>query len=441
MVRGGRLVAALVAMAIAVSTVIGCAPAPSQPPVGSASPAGPLPTSASAAALATTPRPTPTLTPTWAWTRLDPAQFGTDGPTIVVGVPDGRLLAVSNPDGSAEARLTFFASPDGRSWSRLPDPDVFRPHGADCLVTVRDVERTAAGLVAVGADECTEQAQSVTARAWTSGDGLAWQRASVDGAGDRSMAEIVATSGGLVALGDPHALVEGEGDYREGGTVLWTSTDGRAWRRVPDADAPKPGIVIRRVVAFRGAYYGLMNESDAIGHIALEARVGLWTSPDALHWRQVAGGPLATSLQPIDERLVAVGPQEEAAATRPLAWASADGLAWSKSSLPPPIVPPSSPSIDEDPAYVYMHAERLLAGPGGGLLALGRQYDGQGAEDAVAWASSDGSTWAAVALPLQPGFLLDAASVSGAGVIVEGSYGTDLSRSDRTVLFGTPPTP
>jgi hypothetical protein len=255
------------------------------------------------------------------------------------------------------------------------------------------------------------------------------------------MAEIVATSGGLVALGDPHALVEGEGDYREGGTVLWTSTDGQAWRRVPDADAPKPGIVIRRVVAFRGAYYGLMDASVAIGHIALDARVGLWTSPDALHWRQVASGPAATSLQPIGERLVAVGPREETVATRPLVWTSADGRAWSKSSLPPPIVPSGSPTIDEDPADIYMHAERLLAVPGGGLLAFGWQYDGQGADDAVAWASSDGSTWAAVALPLQPGFLLDAASASGSGVIVEGSYGTDLSGSDRTVLFGTPPAP
>jgi photosystem II stability/assembly factor-like uncharacterized protein len=102
-------------------------------------------------------------------------------------------------------------SPDGFTWSRVPhDEDVFATSGdlGDMHEQMLGVIAGGPGLVAVGTD-AGDQCGSDSA-VWTSPDGFTWSRvpdlrnSDCDGPYDRMLSVTVGTSG-LVAVGEEHS--------------------------------------------------------------------------------------------------------------------------------------------------------------------------------------------------------------------------------------------
>lgn len=65
---------------------------------------------------------------------------------------------------------------------------------------------------------------------WSSADGEAWHRETIGVRTDESLRSIFAAPGALIAAGDTFI---GE----TANAMLWVSTDGHTWSRVPDQDA------------------------------------------------------------------------------------------------------------------------------------------------------------------------------------------------------------
>lgn len=187
----------------------------------------------------------------YTWTRVsdDAAVFKADIHAITVGGPG--LVAVGSGHESCEP--VVWTSPDGYSWTRLPhDPTVFGD-SSECgwfggLIRISDVSAGGPGLVAVGSDLFGAQAA-----VWTSPDGMTWTRVPDDPAvlgattdePYTEMTSVAEVGDGLVAVGTM-------GDA----AAAWTSHNGLTWTDITgDLDltgdagmveviAGGPGVVI-----------------------------------------------------------------------------------------------------------------------------------------------------------------------------------------------------
>ena len=168
------------------------------------------------------------------WERVahDPEVFGgTDGRLIVLqSVTAGGpgLVAVGSEDGSA----AVWTSTDGTAWQRLGDDgSIF---GSSGFGRITDVTVGVPGLVAVGAED---QSGAV----WTSTDGTDWSRG--PGGAEMFASELVGDDAfvGLdaVSSGGPGLVAfstEGYPDQFAFVVAAWTSVDGLTWQRVPSND-------------------------------------------------------------------------------------------------------------------------------------------------------------------------------------------------------------
>jgi len=224
---------------------------------------------------------------------------------------------------------------------------------------IHDVISTARGFLAVGGSD-------EAAVVWTSSDGMTWDRVPATAAfAGGSMSAVAAGGPGFVAVG----TAGGEGSATH--AAVWTSLDGRSWTRVPDApvfaDPEDPGVSTSMTgLAVAG------RRIVAIGDVFMGA---VWTSTDGFRWERarrfdagggvngvVAGGP----------GFVAVGGYGALA----FAWVSSNGLDWDK--------------VEMD--GLQDTALALTVAPDGTFVATG-QLSEPNAEVAVAWTSSDGRTW------------------------------------------------
>jgi hypothetical protein len=234
---------------------------------------------------------------TWSRVPHDEAVFGgAFGPrmqSVVVGGPG--LVAVGREGGAAAAVWT---SVDGLTWTRVPhDREIF---GSPTALGFGMISVTAGGpgLVAVGA---WPEAPRISAKVWTSVDGLTWTRVPDDEAGfDGVHVPLSVTAGGpgLVAVGLDGA-----------GAGVWTSVDGFHWVQVPDDEAifsatygsdsapdsrvyqPPPegaGLAMNEViavgdglVAVGGPTYNYRGPRDG------DLGAAVWTSPDGITWSRV----------------------------------------------------------------------------------------------------------------------------------------------------------
>jgi hypothetical protein len=221
---------------------------------------------------------------------------------------------------------------------------VIDPSFADPLgdLTMTAVARGGPGLVAVGSGP-------LGAAVWTSPDGLAWTRVpdapSFHGA---PMAAVAGGSHGLVAVGPD---------------VAWRSTDGRAWQRSPSPPrlgTDDPGQPIS-VVGWRDGYVAVGQGDDD----------DIWRSADGLRWRPAALDPEAepddglSSVATDGNTLVAIGPST--------VFVSADASAWQDATP------------DGDVAF-----DSVVARPGGGFVVIGQSDD---TDTLAAWTSPDGVAW------------------------------------------------
>jgi hypothetical protein len=289
------------------------------------------------------------------------------------------------------------------TWSRIPhDEAVFggSQHPGEAFDGIFDVTAGGPGLVAVGAADRT-------AAVWTSPDGYTWSRVPQDdpafaSGGDSAILSVTRGGPGLVAVGYSDevmwhpAMEEKQGgwssdelealgiDMRPGTCSVWTSADGYTWARVDfDFDGCRghsPGGLHHVIAGDFGLFALFFDGEGAVG----------WYSTDGLAWDLSEPSDFAFEGSP---RVVIAGGPGFVAVGDGLAWTSADGITWSQSSLP----------LDETYGDLRsVHASGIAVG-GPGLVAVGDAFfDPPGDEDleihAVVWTSPDGYTWSVVSL-------------------------------------------
>lgn len=211
----------------------------------------------------------------------------------VISAPDG-FVAVGYASVGPTQRPLFWRSPDGRQWTLTVGSGTGRPHGiaiggpADFVVVGRGAE----GL------------DGAPAAAWTSPDGVTWQRATSGAAlDDGLMQAVVAGKGGYVAVGR-----SGDGET----AAAWTSSDGMTWHRVPTTEALKS----RSAYAAHAEMDDLAATSTGLVAVGWNSDANgaavVWRSADGVTWKRDAdttsliGGGMA-SVATGGDTLVAVG--------------------------------------------------------------------------------------------------------------------------------------
>lgn len=194
------------------------------------------------------------------------------------------------------------------------------------------------------------------------GVGFAWNAATVPPSKVSAVSLNVVPGGdGLVAIGYDGAF----------GSILWTSTDGRAWRDITPPDLESAGLV--SVVPFKG---GLLAVGRGDTFDVDTETAAAWISEDGTSWRRVAGGPdmrgQIIDVVATDRGLYAVGgvPGDDAAGI----WRSTDGEHWERTGG------------DFSGAFMWSIAE---GGPG--LVVTGWRRNPE--PDLAVWTSADGIDW------------------------------------------------
>ena len=312
------------------------------------------------------------------WERIEHEQavFGGDPETptgwagqemraVTRGGPGLVAVGVDNRHGHA----VVWTSEDGAAWQLVPHDDaVFGGDGAQAMWSVTE---GGPGLVAVGYDYGRS-----AAAAWTSNDGIGWQRVAHDDAafgGDvqQEMVSVTAGGPGLVAVGS---------DFGRGSAAVWTSVDGLTWDRVPHDAAVFGNGEWRPMHDVVAGGPGLV----AVGYDDGLGAATVWTSVDGLVWDRVPHDEGVFSTQGVSMRsvtvggpgLVAVGYDDGLGAAA--VWTSIDGLVWDR--------------VSHNEAMLgggHAHMESVVSG-GPGLVAVGSD-DQLGA--AAVWTSADGLSW------------------------------------------------
>ena len=110
------------------------------------------------------------------------------------------LIAVGSDESDADKDAAVWTSPDGITWTRVPQEEVL---GGPSFQAMSSVTVGGSGLIAVGLDG---SGADQDAAVWTSPDGVTWSRVSIDeavfgGVGRQAMASVTAGDFGLVAVG------------------------------------------------------------------------------------------------------------------------------------------------------------------------------------------------------------------------------------------------
>jgi hypothetical protein len=182
----------------------------------------------------------------------------------------------------------------------------------------------------------------ITITPWVSRDGSSWQKGQpldVTGFWDTTgIASLIEGPGGLMAVSDgPYSNDDDSVDVPHAVAGLWTSTDGKAWKRVNLAKAF--GVQALGYVAAGPGGYIACGLSDA---------PAVWLSSDGIKWRSatlakgsLAGAHLGSAYVVQGGYLLAgwtgtpaVDASDTPPATTPAIWSSHDGVSWSEATLP-----------------------------------------------------------------------------------------------------------
>lgn len=269
-----------------------------------------------------------------AWDRIaDPDVFGgaptdgngTDGYQMIRDIAAGPagLVAVGVVDDRfGDLDPPIWVSPDGLSWSRVTgNADALDPGS-----TINAVATGGPGYVAAGSNNAG------SAAIWVSGDGVSWARVEQppgDGYSRSEITDILTTDSGLVAVGfaDPEWQ-----HFPTGRALAWTSQDGLVWDRVELG--AEPGTVWAAAGTGEAVIAVGSTSDDSAAWISSDAKT--WSPPSPIvtlakqlwFWDAVWDGG----------RLLAVGvwfPEHPAGEypfpgqSGPVAWASDDtGATW-----------------------------------------------------------------------------------------------------------------
>jgi hypothetical protein len=388
-----------------------------------------------------------------AWTRADGPFLESERIKGVAVGPQGAV-AVGTITTSGDLDGMAWFSADGTTWRTVPLGTA--GFAGRTSQAVHAVTATPGGFVAVGEDANGERRVAV---AWTSADGITWQRQPPS---DLGVPPGTASTGG-VSAGD----VAGSGPLvAVGGSALlqvWGSADGRRWTQ---QDAPQRSAEGSKVatdgravlVAADGLWlrgpadgwtevgadalvfprptrsYGLNAMTSTGGRMVAFGRAGgepaEWTSPDGLRWERLAdaGGVFASGsvsgLTRLGRVIVAGGTVRDSSGHNVGAvWTSADdGSTWERAE-------------PGNPAWTVRQTTQIfgVATGGPGVVAVGLSWDGVNI-DAQAWSSPDGRAWRRASEPAEwsgPGdqILSVVCGLPGGGVVALGTV-TVLGEQD-----------
>ena len=331
----------------------------------------------------------------------------------------GETEAVANPTGGD---VVVVVSP-GEQWTVVGGSETAFG-GLRGSQQMEAVTASANGLVAVGADDASGD---LDAAVWRSRDGVEWSRVdagnpALAGDGRQVMTDVVAGGPGFIAVGsgtNPAVSSEVEGvGFVE--AVVWTSADGETWTRGSKAQsltADDPCLLEEPATSMSAVAAG------GPGFVAVGTRncrahqhAAVWTSTDGLTWemappdREAALGPGDQIMRDIVERdgtLVAVGQATEGNAfSVPAAWASTDGITWTRAPDPPLLDGTTKGTLyavtatetgfvavgvtAADPSQTFLNAGHALE-RSNSIFVLASQ-----SMDAAVWLSADGLSWAPV---------------------------------------------
>lgn len=212
------------------------------------------------------------------WTSSDGQGWSTSGES---GTGEPRAFAFDQTGagvavGYGEHGGAVWTSPDGRTWTRLPDPRVLLPATGETELWLDTVTHGPAGYVAVGTVSHPEQLtpQGFTYPSWSvvfwSADGHVWHREATGAFGHAFLRDIVSVNGRYVISGLPSSSTP---------LTLWTSTDGRSWSKEPAPDG---------VTGTTGTLVATASEALLV----MDATGGClaWRSLDGVAWTQVTTG-------------------------------------------------------------------------------------------------------------------------------------------------------
>lgn len=286
---------------------------------------------------------------------------GAPGPPLDSAVPG--LSAAPSPAASGASPLVPSGSPStGPAWQLVADPDLVLPDG-----TMSEVIRGGPGFVAVGGgyDEAT---RTPIAAIWTSVDGREWRRATLDGDAGLGRVSSIAVGGpGLVAVGGQCCPDE---------AAVWVSEDGVDWVRIPDQEA-FTGTAMTAVTSWAGGLVAVGCEAQ------LEcAGTAIWVSGDGQGWErsplsEELGSAFLADITAIGSVLVAVGSSQPQTPGPATILVSIDAHIWTPAEVPSGAV--SLAGVASGPA---------------GVVATGTAFDeATGRSDALVLGSADGAAW------------------------------------------------
>jgi hypothetical protein len=356
------------------------------------------------------------------WSRVELGAEAAESDIGVVIAGERGFIAGGSASSDGKQIAALWTSPDGNSWTRLPNDAAGFGEGEITDLAIGD-----AGYVAVGWS-------GDGGMAWTSMDGETWERvpesASFTGDGGINMLAVTYGPGGYVAVGY-ESQPENEAMIDRG--VAWISSDGLEWQRI-DSDL------------FTTAILEDVTTTDA-GYVAVgldwtpaPIHAGVWVSPDGLEWSQVDvptdnGGEVMGGIAAADGSLVAVGsywpdlaiPEQEGNGCIAI-WLSEDAATWTR-------VPNDEAQFCAARHGVFPDA---VAASDGLIVAVGEtRPKSVAASQAAAWVSNDaGSTWHLVATPAEV-FGVDANFEVGMGDVaaIDGVFVAIGGYDDETAIW------
>jgi hypothetical protein len=248
-------------------------------------------------------------------------------PSDVAVGPHG-LVAI----GTIGDRLASWASADGLTWTSHAGGFPVPTTGPD-VISVTSVVATDDGWLAVGRRDgiCSLNCgiAPVSAIVWTSTDGLRWTRVPDQAAFSKAAITSVTRLGStFVAVG-----------LAVRRAVVWTSTNGTTWTRVPDAplfhprsSTPGSWIQMTGVTAGNGIVVAIGMDAASLCQDACGRSVRAWWSTDGKTWTKGTGDSFAEgqafSVNATPSGFIATGPSGSDSCNGGI-WTSPDGRAWS----------------------------------------------------------------------------------------------------------------
>lgn len=326
-------------------------------PTGQLHPAATITAAPTPTPVGFTPRPKETQAPAVSWagvTGIAKLAVGPAGATSVTRWKNG-FIALANATDVESGSFTAWSSPDGISWTKIPD-GTFGQHPT--------------AEAAQDGDLVDIATWGGTVEVWSSGDGLTWQQAAISGPpiGGRPMA---GNSQGVVALmDDPNYTI-----FSDMGNSVILNT----------------GLNSLHSVAVSNGRWVVVGQVN--GTSPMPAGPAAWWSEDGVAWTEAsidsASGESLVNVVAGRDGFIAIGSTDGTVAKAISFWTSADGKSWHRESAMGPF--PGAASF---------------AGDGNRIIGWGRGASGQ----TEYWTSQDGTSWTQLTLSGDTGALLSAKS-------------------------------